>query len=119
MNVVTGEEGSASAVLLRAAVMKPSASVSGELDPAVQVLTGPGNLTRGLGFTGEDDGLDVCTGVGGRLHFREGKNRGDDLRVGCSPRIGISRVQERPSRYFLEGHPAVSPRRAPRVKVAT
>ncbi len=111
MNVVTGDEGRASAVLLRAAELHPPSDDSEGFDAEGAMLRGPGNLTRGLGITGADNGLDCCDGPRRRVVFCESPLEAD-AHVGRSPRIGISKEQDRVSRYFLEGHPAVSRVRA-------
>lgn len=105
MNVVTEPDGTASAVLLRAAeLVVPSRS---NTTPETVALRGPGNLTRGLGITGEDNGLDCCGGAGRSISFH--RNRGAARTATIqSTRIGISREVDRPSRYFLDGHAAVS-----------
>jgi DNA-3-methyladenine glycosylase len=108
MNVVTGQEGTASAVLLRAAAIVPSAGEAARADTHSPNLRGPGNLTRGLGITGADNGTDCCEEPTARVSFREVHGHVGTDRIGRSQRIGISRGQERLSRYFLEGHPAVS-----------
>ncbi|MGH9019923.1 MAG: DNA-3-methyladenine glycosylase [Acidimicrobiales bacterium] len=108
VNVVTGTVGDASAVLLRAAEV-----VAGTArDAAVlELLRGPGLLTRGLGITGDDNGLDCCA-RGSRVSFADAPGE-VDARVSSSPRVGITRAVDRPSRYFLAGHPAVSGPRRP------
>jgi DNA-3-methyladenine glycosylase len=105
MNVVTGPTGQAGAVLLRAAELVVLRS-DGTGDSSV-ALRGPGNLTRGLGITGDDNGLDCCRGMGRHLTIHRARVAHPWPRA-QSARIGISREVERPSRYFLEGHEAVS-----------
>jgi len=98
--------GTATAVLLRGAellVPKPG----GVGDESV-ALRGPGNLTRGLGITGADNGLDCCRAEGRHLTFHRTRRHKSDLPTGQSKRIGITREIDRPSRYFLDGHGAVS-----------
>jgi DNA-3-methyladenine glycosylase len=113
MNVVTGSSGSASAVLLRAAQVL-SAAQDAPSDARAALLSGPGNLTRGLGVSGSDNGLDCCRESRGRVTFRASLDETVRGAIGRSPRVGLSRGQERLSRYFLEGHPAVSrPRASP------
>jgi DNA-3-methyladenine glycosylase len=113
MNVVTGTEGSASAVLLRAAQVLGVAKEDAPVDARAALLCGPGNLTRGLGVTGSDNARDCCGESEGRVSFR-GSVRGSERgRVANSSRIGLSRGCDRPSRYFLVGHPAVSRLRVP------
>jgi DNA-3-methyladenine glycosylase len=106
MNVVTEPSGRATAVLLRAAeLVVPSPEGDGYESVA---LSGPGNLTRGLGITGADNGLDCCDGEGRHLTFHRPRRGENELPTGQSKRIGITREIDRPSRYFLVGHPAVS-----------
>jgi DNA-3-methyladenine glycosylase len=110
MNIVTEPEGTASAVLLRGAeLFVPSPE---GVDETV-ALRGPGNLTRGLGITGADTGLDCCGGEGRHLTLHRARPGDVTLPTGQSKRIGITREIDRPSRYFLEGHQAVSKVPAP------
>ena len=108
MNVVTQGAGTASAVLLRAAEVYVDTQDGPAPDPPSVFLRGPGNLTRGLGITGADNGKDCCQETRPRIKFQDPPDNKGSKRVGRSRRIGISRGQERLSRYFLEGHPAVS-----------
>lgn len=106
MNVVTGVAGDAGAVLLRGAELLP---ISNDGSKGTSMyLRGPGNLTKGLGITGADNGLDCCGGSERWITFHKSMLDDENRIVGVSPRIGISVAQERPSRYFLDGHPAVS-----------
>ena len=98
VNVVTGDDGDASAVLVRAAV------VDGAPPDA---LRGPGKLTRHLVITGDDSGIDCCA-PDARIVFVAGPDDGWSGRIARSPRVGISRERDRPSRYYLVDHPAVS-----------
>jgi DNA-3-methyladenine glycosylase len=104
MNVVTGPTGDASAVLLRAGELCDPDSVDEEVETVA--LRGPGNLTRGLGITGLDNGLDCCGGEGRFLTFHQVHQSSWPTRA--SRRIGLTREVDRPSRYFLDGHRAVS-----------
>jgi DNA-3-methyladenine glycosylase len=103
MNVVTETSDEPSAVLLRGAQLL--GDQSGERETS---LRGPGNLTRGLGITGSDSGLDCCADDAGRISFHRSQNDPVPLLVDRSVRIGLSVEKDRPSRYFLRGHPAVS-----------
>jgi DNA-3-methyladenine glycosylase len=105
MNVVTGKPGDASAVLLRGAELYvPTPDGRG----SSTALRGPGNLTRGLGITGADTGVDCCGGEGRHLTFHRARSGDARALVGQSKRIGITKEIDRPSRYFLEGSAAVS-----------
>jgi DNA-3-methyladenine glycosylase len=105
MNIVTGPSGSACAVLLRAAELYVPSRDGGGAESVS--LRGPGNLTRGLGITGADNGLDCCGGEGRHLTIHRPRGPAE-LPTGQSKRIGITHEVDRPSRYFLDGHPAVS-----------
>jgi DNA-3-methyladenine glycosylase len=107
MNVVTEEPGTASAVLLRGAEIVTPRPLATGASPTATVLKGPGNLTRGLGVNGHDNGADCVGAPPGRFRF-VASAADDGMAVECSARVGLSRARERTSRYFLEGHPAVS-----------
>jgi len=104
MNIVTGPAGVAGAVLLRAAEL--SDELGHGVDDPDRRLRGPGNLTRGLGVTGADNGVDCCSPEGRISLHPRGPNA--DLVIGRTTRVGVTHGRERRSRYFLEGHGAVS-----------
>jgi DNA-3-methyladenine glycosylase len=108
VNVVTGESGTASAVLLRAAAISASSETSLVGDSSSLLLRGPGNLSRGLGLNGTDNRDDCCQREGTRVSFQNGPAAVASDLIGRSARIGISKGQERLSRYFFVGHRAVS-----------
>ncbi|MPY86707.1 MAG: DNA-3-methyladenine glycosylase [Luteitalea sp.] len=116
VNAVTEAEGSPAAVLIRAlepltglAVMRrrrAALSPNGHDLAAHALCRGPGNLTRALGITLEQNSADLC---GCHLFVED---RGLALEpVGWSPRIGINVGTDRPWRCFVAGHGAVSGRR--------
>ncbi len=74
--------------------------------PAHQLLRGPGNLCRGLGIALGDNGLDVCSDAS-RVEVWEPEVR-TRVAVVRGPRVGISSATERPLRFTVRGHPAVS-----------
>jgi DNA-3-methyladenine glycosylase len=106
MNIVTGERGDASAVLLRAGELHVPTSDGTGVE--TRALRGPGNLTRGLGITGADNGVDCCGGEGRSITIHRPRSSAKAIVVGQSKRIGITKEVDRPSRYFLEGNSAVS-----------
>jgi DNA-3-methyladenine glycosylase len=123
-NLVTEPEGTAGAVLLRAAsVDTGEATVRArrelrrrrardapppvELAPA-GLLRGPGNLCAGLGIGPADNGLDACA-AGTRLAVVAGPS----APLSSGPRVGITRNPSPPLRFAWSGHPAVS---APRLR---
>lgn len=103
VNIVTEGVGTPSAVLLRGAVL-----LRDDLsDDTALSLKGPGNLTKGLGITGSDSGVDCCDPES-RVAFLHGGSMVAQGAIGISRRIGLARGRERESRYYLEGDGAVS-----------
>lgn len=111
-NLVCEPPGAAGAVLLRAAAVEVGEEVvrrrrtlpgSAELR-STELLSGPGNLCRGLAIELRHNGLDVCAPLG-RLSLEA---IGDRVPVVVSPRVGISRATDLPLRFSWAGHPAVS-----------
>lgn len=104
MNVVTGPEGSGTAVLLRAL-----APVQG-LDAST---SGPGRLCRAMGVSLDHYGLDLC----GDTLWLARDDAPAPSEIAASPRIGVDYAGEwadKPLRFFVPDHPAVS--RPPRAK---
>ncbi|TXS51158.1 DNA-3-methyladenine glycosylase [Streptomyces sp. t39] len=117
-NVVTGTDGIASAVLLRAgrvvagedlARKRRGAEVAGP-----RLARGPGNLCRALGITAEHDGTELLTGAS--VTLSEGEPVPAEL-VRVGPRVGVSRAHDWQHRFYLAGDPTVSAYRlSPRAK---
>lgn len=106
-NLVCSPQGAASAVLLRAAVVEKGETVvrarrAGER-PSHRLLSGPGNLCKGLAIVLDDNGADVCGA--GRLHLEPGF---PVVRPARGPRVGISRAKDLPLRFWNPSSPAVS-----------
>ncbi len=100
LNLVCEEEGTASAVLLRA--LEPTHGVDGMrarrgVDDARLLCSGPGRLCQALGVTREHDGLPLDEPPF-RVEPREG-----DLEVSTGARIGITRAADLPWRYAVVG----------------
>jgi DNA-3-methyladenine glycosylase len=113
-NVVTGHEGVAAAVLLRAAVVDDGVAVAGirrgaTVAPA-GLARGPGNLCSALGITMDDNGIDVFADAAPiRLTL------GASQVATSGPRVGVSQAADRPWRFWLTGRAEVSSyRRSPR-----
>ena len=111
MNVVTGAQGQASAVLVRALeprwgieLMRTGAPVT---LPDHQLASGPGRVCRALGVDRELNGVDL--GAGPLRVLRGRRRRDEEIRRGI--RVGLSADDERPWRFWVPG-PSVS-RRAP------
>src|SRR5581483_10035429 len=105
LNFVCEEEGSASAVLIRAlaptaglAAMRRRRSVSDER----LLCSGPGKLTEALGVTIGHNALPLD-----RPPF-ELRARRDRPEIAVGPRIGITKAVDHPWRYGLKGSPFLS-----------
>lgn len=113
-NVSCGPDGTAAAVLLRAAVITEGVDVAqARRGPAVRTIAlarGPGNLCSALGITMSDNGIDLFDAdspIRLTLHAADGAVAG--------PRVGVSQAADRPWRLWLAGRPEVSAyRRSPR-----
>ena len=113
MNVVTGREGSEGAVLLRALEPLEGIPVMQERRRTRDIrllCSGPGRLTRALAITGEFNGVPLTSGS---LRIRppdrtatpgpEGEGE-----IVQTTRVGISKAQEMPYRFYLKGNANVS-----------
>ena len=100
LNFVCEEEGSASAVLIRA--LEPLAGLSamrrrrGAIDDRL-LCSGPGRLCAALGITGSHNGL-ALDALPFQLFARAGRPA-----IVIGVRIGITKAAERPWRYGLKG----------------
>jgi DNA-3-methyladenine glycosylase len=110
LNVVTEPEGVAGAVLIRA--VEP---VEGEAEMQARRLAvlrrrnltnGPAKLTQALGIDGRHHGADLTRPL---LYFAEDAASAESLPVETSSRIGLTRGIDRPYRFYVAGHPFVSP----------
>ena len=112
-NLVCGEAGGGSAVLLRAGRVVSGLDVARARRPGVADIAlarGPGNFGRALGWTLDDSGR--AFGSGG-LELTCGEASG---RVVSGPRVGVSVAAARPWRFWVDGESTVSAyRRSPRV----
>jgi DNA-3-methyladenine glycosylase len=100
LNLVCEQQGSASAVLLRA--LEPTAGLDvmrsrRGLDDERLLCAGPGRLCQALAVTREHDGLPLD-----RPPF-ELHARAREPQVVAGPRIGITQATDRPWRYGLSG----------------
>ncbi|MBA3384781.1 MAG: DNA-3-methyladenine glycosylase [Actinobacteria bacterium] len=110
VNFVCEEEGSASAVLIRALEPTHGIEVMRERRKAEDVralCSGPGKLTQALGIAGEHDGLPLD-----RPPF-ELLSRTTAVAVVRGTRIGISKAIDQPWRYGLADSAFVSRRSRP------
>jgi len=118
VNAVTELEGSPAAVLIRAVepiegleLMATRRSPDGRrIDPA-DLCRGPGNLTRAMGITLQQNRLDL---TGSELYIEDrGLRRGA---VSWGPRIGIRVAVDRPWRCWVAGNRSVSGSRVPQAR---
>jgi DNA-3-methyladenine glycosylase len=112
-NIVTGSDGEASAVLMRAAAVvgnlaavrdrrrSPRGTVPHDLDLA----RGPARLASCLLLTGADSGTDLCGPDGPFTVHAGGAMR---PRVAAGPRVGVAAAHETPWRYYEVDEPTVS-----------
>jgi DNA-3-methyladenine glycosylase len=131
VNAVTESEGSPAAVLIRAlepvdgvALMsrrrRPEkggresffVKLKSTPDPVTNLCRGPGNLTRALGISLEENRLDLTSS---RLSIED---RGHaPSRIAWGPRIGIRHGADRQWRCWIDEHPCVSgPQSRPRAR---
>ncbi|MFE0516622.1 DNA-3-methyladenine glycosylase [Streptomyces sp. NPDC058964] len=117
-NVVTGADGIATAVLIRAGRVIEGEDLARERRggkvESPRLARGPGNFCQALGITAEHNGTDLLTGASVAL------SEGDPvpaalIRVG--PRVGVSKAHDWQHRFYLAGDPTVSAYRlSPRAK---
>ena len=110
-NVVTGEPGRASAVLLRAGEVVAGHEVArmrrgGARDR--DLARGPARLCEALGITRDQDGANLAMGpvtltLGEPVPVHE-----------TGPRVGLRGAPDRPWRFWIPGDPTVSPYRPAR-----
>jgi DNA-3-methyladenine glycosylase len=114
-NVVCGDEGWPSAVLLRGATPLIGIDAMYASRPGIvrerDLAAGPGRLCQALGIDGTFDGTDIVTGSDAVMLYDDRTPPPDD--PGVSTRIGLSpgKGDESPWRYYVRGAVGVS--RAP------
>ncbi len=110
-NVVTGPEGRASAVLLRAGEVVRGHESARARRPGAgdrDLCRGPARLARALGLDGEALGLDLLD-ARSPLRLLPGTHDGTVL---AGPRVGVASGAQTPWRFWIAGEPTVSPYRA-------
>lgn len=116
-NVVWGPEGTAGGVLLRAGRVVEGIDEArqrrGAAVPDRKLASGPANLTKALGISGADNGIDLMSGTV-RLELRSTA----PPKMAAGPRVGVSKAADVPWRFWIESDPTVSSyRRSPRANV--
>uniref|UniRef100_A0AAU3HSR8 Putative 3-methyladenine DNA glycosylase n=1 Tax=Streptomyces sp. NBC_01393 TaxID=2903851 RepID=A0AAU3HSR8_9ACTN len=117
-NVVTGVDGIASAVLIRAGRLIEGEDLArerrGDKVESARLARGPGNFCQALGITAEHNGTDLLTDA--PVALSEGEPVPAAL-VRAGPRVGVSRAHDWQHRFYLAGDPTVSAYRlSPRAK---
>jgi DNA-3-methyladenine glycosylase len=105
LNVVTEQEGSPAAVLIRALEPTVGLDILRRRRPHLAdrlLLSGPGRVCAALGLGREHDGLDL---VSGPLWIGRARRPGP---VSRGPRVGIRVGLDRPFRLYFSDHPSVS-----------
>ncbi|MFJ7410993.1 DNA-3-methyladenine glycosylase [Streptomyces sp. NPDC098077] len=117
-NVVTGTDGIASAVLIRAGRVIEGEDLArkrrGEGVESARLARGPGNFCQALGITAEHNGADLLKGPS--VILSEGESVPAAL-IQVGPRVGVSKAHDWQHRFYLAGDPTVSAYRlSPRAK---
>ena len=114
VNVVTGVDGAASAVLLRAGEVVAGIDAARGRRPGAadrDLCRGPARLTRALGLTGEQNGVDLLA-AGSAVRLTGAARPADPGAVRTGPRVGVGGDgAQTPWRFWLDGEPSVSPYR--------
>ncbi|WP_327120020.1 DNA-3-methyladenine glycosylase [Streptomyces sp. NBC_01341] len=108
-NVVTGSEGTATAVLIRAGKVIEGEDLArerrGDQVESPRLARGPGNFCQALGITAEHDGADLLSGA--PVALSEGEPVSPTL-IRSGPRVGVSKAHDWQHRFYLDGDPTVS-----------
>lgn len=118
-NIVTGHDGTASAVLLRAGRVVDGVELArerrGERVTDRALARGPGCLGQALGLTREQNGADLLGSAG--LRLRAGSPVPAD-RIASGHRVGVTLAYDVPWRFWVVADPTVSAyKRSPRAVV--
>lgn len=111
VNVVTGVEGEASAVLLRAGEVVEGERVARSRRPSArshsELARGPARLCAALGLGREAYGTNLLDGTGPAL-LRPAPEPTDPARIRSGPRVGVTGAHDVAWRFWLDGEPSVS-----------
>ncbi|WP_324194213.1 DNA-3-methyladenine glycosylase [Nocardia blacklockiae] len=118
VNVTSGPDGVASAVLIRAGEVTAGHDTARSRRPTARtdadLAKGPGNLGSALGITLDDYGTPLFDPAS-PIRLELGPELTDTSAVRAGPRVGVSLAADRPWRWWLADSPAVSAyRRSPR-----
>jgi len=121
LNIVCGEVGSASAVLVRAGAVIEGEDVARDrrqwTGPTHELARGPGRLAVALGVDFRANGTSMVDGTG-PLTLVPPHRRIDPALVRAGPRVGVADAADREWRFWLDGDKSVSAyrRHVPRVR---
>lgn len=120
-NVVTGVEGHASAVLLRAGRVVEGTELArrrrGPRTRDASLARGPGCLGQALGLGREHYGADLIEGD--MLRLRTGDHV-DTALISCGARVGVTTAHDVPWRFWIAGDATVSSyKRSPRAPASS
>lgn len=112
-NIVTGVDGEASAVLVRAGEVVQGVETArdrragrdGRPPRDAALARGPAVLARLLGLTGSDSGFDLC---GPAAPFTVHAGSGATVAVQAGPRVGVAAAHDVPWRFFDPTSPTVT-----------
>ena len=108
LNAIAGPVGHPGCVLIRAVEPHRGSAVMarrrGVAATSPRLASGPGNLTRALGITLRDSGVDLTAGS---LVVEPGDHPGP-ASIAAGRRIGITRATGRILRFWIAGNPHVS-----------
>ena len=112
-NIVTGPEGCAEAVLVRAAepieglhLMRVNRQVADSI-PDDKLCAGPGRLAKSFGITRESCDRADLTALDAPVYLLDAPSV-PDSEVVTTTRIGLSVAIDRPWRFYVAGNPSVS-----------
>jgi DNA-3-methyladenine glycosylase len=107
LNVVCGDEGMASGILIRAGEVLGSGNDN--------LARGPGRLARALSIDRSLNGTNLCAAEGGLLIYRG--TPVPRASISSGPRVGVTAGAEELWRFWVTGDATVSPYRAHRPRV--
>ncbi|RZU74846.1 DNA-3-methyladenine glycosylase [Micromonospora kangleipakensis] len=110
VNVVTGPDGEASAVLLRAGEVVDGLAAARARRPAVRrdvdLARGPARLCAALGIDRSAYGLDLLDD--GPVRLRPPVAPVPEAAIEAGPRVGVTGAHDVPWRFWISGDPTVS-----------
>ncbi len=111
LNIVCGEPGSASAVLVRAGEVTQGVEIArarrGGVVPDRDLARGPARLATALGVDGAVSGTSLVDGQGPVILVPP-PYPADPWHIMAGPRVGVTAAADLPWRFWLHGEPSVS-----------